>query len=843
MMVRVFELARELGIPSKALLDACQAAGISAKNHMTALAGDDAESLRRKLGGSAAPMSATSVAPVARPGPVPARPESPQVVKLPFRPGAPIPVARRVVLPLRPGGGRPLPPPVPLAPPPAAPKLVEPSPVAPSPGVEPPAAAPAGKPKMSEEALAEKLRALLLSSPPKPKPVTLPPSAKVKPILGPAKAVLGKVPGEKPAAPVDEPPPPDDVGKVIASYEKIIERAKTEKPGRRRVVKERREEKSEAVAPDGGTNIFEVRFPITVKDLSAAIGIRASELIRVLFETKMPLTINDPVPEPALPVIEKAFAIQIVIRRTKDIEDEILVTDTPDRPEDLVPRAPVVTFLGHVDHGKTSLLDRIRKTSVQKGEAGGITQHIGAYRVDTDKSHVVFLDTPGHEAFTAMRARGASVTDVVVLVVAADDGVAPQTIEAINHARAAGVPIVVAINKMDKPGVSANQVKQQLLGHELVWEEWGGKTVCVELSALTGQGVDKLLEMLSLESELLEIKANPKKPARGTVLEASLSGGRGVLATVLVQDGTLRRGDAILAGTAYGRVRAIYNDRGGALKEAGPSMPVVLTGLSGIPEAGDTFQVMGDLSRAKAIAEERFQKIRQKTMVERRHVTLENLYSSIAQGKVKELRLVVKADVQGSLEVLMQALPGLSTPEVKVTILHSGVGGINESDVVLADASDAIIIGFHVVAEDSARVVAQERGVDVRLYQVIYNATKEIKAAQQGMLDPEKKEQVRGHVLVRQIFKVSKVGTVAGCFVKDGSVTRKCQIRVIRDSTVIYTGAIATLRRFKDDVTEVKEGLECGIRIEKFDDLKEGDVFEAFEVVEVERKVGEAANS
>ncbi|MFH0962645.1 MAG: translation initiation factor IF-2 [Planctomycetota bacterium] len=577
----------------------------------------------------------------------------------------------------------------------------------------------------------------------------------------------------------------------------------------------------------------EIAFPVTVKSLSEAMGIKANELLRKLMETGVFATINDILDKDVVEMLGTEFQVAVTIRKPRNLEAELLGPRVEDRPEDLHTRAPVVVFLGHVDHGKTSLLDAIRKTRVTESEAGGITQHFSAYKV----GNVVFLDTPGHEAFTEMRARGANVTDVAVLVVAADDGVMPQTEEAINHARAAEVPIVVALNKIDKPEADPMRVKGQLASVGLAPEEWGGKTIVVEVSALTGEGLPKLLEMLALEAELLELKANPNKAASGTVLEAQVSEGRGNLATILVQEGTLRRGEVILCGAGYGRVREIHDDQGNVIEEAPPSTPVEIWGLSEVPEAGDKFFAVEGLSRARGVAAEKQRLMRQQRLAERHHVTLENLFSRIEAGKVKDLRIVLKADVKGSVEALTSSLKELSTDEVKVRILHAAVGGIMESDVLLADASDAIIVGFHVTAEEQARVLAEDRRVEIRLYDVIYQAISDVQKAMEGLLEPEEREIVTGHAAVRQLFRISRVGVVAGCQVTDGVVERSNSTRLVREGKVVHVGSIQGLRREKNDAREVREGFECGIKILDYDDVKPGDVIECFRVEKVARKL------
>ena len=583
----------------------------------------------------------------------------------------------------------------------------------------------------------------------------------------------------------------------------------------------------------------ELVSPVSIKDFSSALGIKASVIITKLMQMGVMANINQALADDVVGLLADELSVKVSLKKPKDFADDLLQErKVEDKPEDLQPRAPVVTFLGHVDHGKTSLLDAIRKANVVSTESGGITQHIGAYKVVTPQGKgVVFLDTPGHEAFTEMRARGANVTDVAVLVVAADDGVMPQTEEAINHATEAKVPIVVAVNKMDLPQANADRVRQQLGSLGLVWDGWGGNTVMVECSALTKKGLDELVEMLSLEAELLELKANPRRLAQGTVIEARSSEGRGVTATLLVRNGTLHVGDVILCGRAYGHVRAMYDDKGTELREAGPSTPVSVTGLSVVPEAGDRMYVMETLARAKEVAEERARKMRQESLGPRRGVKLEEFFDYMKQTKVKELRVIIKADVKGSLEVLRKTVPDVATSEVRVRVIHAAVGGVNESDVLLAAASDAIIIGFHVAPEEKARLLAEEKDVDIRLYQVIYQVTDEVKKAVEGLLAPEKREVVDGHIEVREIFKVSRLGTVAGCYVTDGAVTRQNRFRVVRDGAVIYDGRVETLKRFKDDVREVRAGFECGIKVAGYDDVKVGDQFEVYHVEEIARKL------
>jgi len=583
----------------------------------------------------------------------------------------------------------------------------------------------------------------------------------------------------------------------------------------------------------------DIEEPVTVKSFCSTLGVQSGVVISRLMRRGMMVTVNQVLDTPLAEELALEFGVELKVKVEADVEEriktEIEEADARRGESQPVSRAPVVVFLGHVDHGNTSLMDRIRSTRVVDGESGGITQHIGAYRVQIKDRAVTFLDTPGHEAFTAMRARGAQITDVAVLVVAADDGVMPQTEEAINHARAAGVPIVVALNKIDLPGINVQRVYGQLAEHDLVPEEWGGKTIVVQTSAVSGQGVDDLVESLALEAELLELAADPGVDARGTVIEADMREGLGPVMTLLVRHGTLRIGDIVLAGTAFGRVRAMEDDQGRPVEDAGPSVPVSVSGLSSVPSAGDRFYVFGDIQEARAYADERERKDRERSLATRPHVTLEQLFEQMEARKVQQLNVILKADVQGSVQVLTQSLGELKHPEVEVAVLHAAVGGINESDVLLADASDAVIIGFHVIADERARSLAESRGVDIRLYSVIYQVTDDLKKALEGMLEPETREEVTGHLVIRQTFKVSRLGTVAGCYVTDGAVQRTSRIRVSRQGIVMYEGAIDSLKRFKDDIREVQSGLECGVKIKGFDDIKVDDVLEAIEVVKVKR--------
>ena len=582
--------------------------------------------------------------------------------------------------------------------------------------------------------------------------------------------------------------------------------------------------------------VREIMVPetITVGDLAHKMSIKAAEVIKALMKMGSMVTINQALDQDTAMIVVSEMGHTAKAAKLDDPES--LLADAPEHHEaELKPRAPVVTVMGHVDHGKTSLLDYIRTTKVAAGEAGGITQHIGAYHVQTPRGVITFLDTPGHEAFTAMRARGAKVTDIVILVVAADDGVMPQTIEAIHHAKAAEVPIVVAINKIDKHEANPDKVKQELVAQTVVPEEYGGDSPFVPVSAKTGKGIDELLEQVLLQADVLELKAPVDAPARGIVIEARLDKGRGPVATVLVQSGTLRRGDVLLAGSSFGRVRAMLDENGAAVPEAGPSIPVEIQGLSDVPGAGEDVMALGDERKAREIALFRQGKFRDVKLAKKQAAKLENLFEQMGEGEVRVLPLLIKADVQGSQEALVHALSGLSTEEVKVNVVHAAVGAITESDVNLALASKAVIIGFNTRADAAARKAAEASGIDVRYYNIIYEAVDEVKAALSGMLAPEKKENVLGLVDVRQVFKISKVGAVAGCYVLEGLVRRNASLRVLRDNVVIHTGEIDSLKRFKDDVREVKAGFECGMSLKNFNDLKVGDQFEIYEIQEVAR--------
>ena len=594
-------------------------------------------------------------------------------------------------------------------------------------------------------------------------------------------------------------------------------RRETEAERLRRIAQERKQKKLTIQVPD----------EITVGELALRLKATAAEVIKKLMGLGVFASINDAIDFDTASLVAMEFHAKVEKEVVVTIEERI-IDDSEDDDANLTPRAPVVVVMGHVDHGKTSLLDRIRNTSVTATEAGGITQHIGAYRVKLNGRDITFLDTPGHAAFTTMRARGAQVTDIAVLVVAADDGIMPQTIEAINHAKAAGVSIIVAINKMDKPGANPDHVLQQLTEHELVPEDWGGDTPCIPVSALKGDGIDDLLEMITLVADMKELKANPDRAAKGTVIEARLDKGRGPIATMLVQNGTLNIGDVIVAGTAVGRVRAMTDENGRRIEAAGPSVPVEITGLGDVPSGGDIFNAVSDERLARELVEQRRSEEKEERFNAQTKITLDNLFDQMQQGDMKELKIIVKADVQGSVEAVRQSLEKLSNEEVRVNVIHGGVGAINESDIMLADASNAIVVGFNVRPDPIAEENAKRDGVDMRLYRIIYDCIEEIESALKGMLAPKFREVLLGRAEVREVYKISNVGTISGAHVVSGKIQRNAEIRVVRDGIVVAEDKMASLRRFKDDVKEVADGYDCGIGLERFSDIKEGDILEAF---------------
>ncbi|MDP2980478.1 MAG: translation initiation factor IF-2 [Candidatus Omnitrophota bacterium] len=632
--------------------------------------------------------------------------------------------------------------------------------------------------------------------------------------------------------------------KKIKEPEKIKEHEEAKKPEaeveekkpEEKVEEKKPEEIKEEPKPAPEPKVLKIDFPIVIKDIAIKLGVRPAELLKKLLDRKVLVTINQALDEESARSICEDFGY--TIEKLPSFEETFLEgLDKTVDPKKLIPRAPVVTFMGHVDHGKTSLLDAIRKTKVADKEAGGITQHIGAYEVMLPKGSVTFLDTPGHAAFTAMRARGANVTDIVVLVVAADDGIMPQTIEAINHARAAGVTIVVAINKIDKQNINLDKVKKQLAEQDLNPEEWGGKTITVGVSAKTGQGIDTLLEMLLLEAELLELKANPEQSAVGVVIEAELSKSKGPIATVLVSNGTLKIGDTVMAGLNYGRIKAMLDDKGRRVMSAGPVKPVEILGLSGVPHAGERFYVIADEKKARDIvASRQMEAVKKKLAGKTSKVTLEELYNKVKAGEIKELKTVIKADVQGSLEAIKDSLKKLSTDEVKLSVMHSQVGDINESDIMLASASNALIIGFHVNATSEASALAKQEEVEIRIYSIIYEIVNEIQAAMEGMLEPVIEEIFLGRAEVKQVFNVSKTGVVAGCFISKGRIPRDAVCKLIREKEIVFKGKMSSLKHFKDDLKEAKEGFECGISL-GFKDIQKGDLIEAVEIRKVARRL------
>ncbi len=623
----------------------------------------------------------------------------------------------------------------------------------------------------------------------------------------------------------------EGTAEIVEEYEKIVDEEVNKGPKKKK--KGKRNSNSNEDNDSDEAKIIEVGETILVKELAEKLNKPSADVIKTLIFTGVMAGINQEIDFATAEKVCEKYEVLIEKKEESAELDKLEIED--EKEENLQKRPPIITVMGHVDHGKTSLLDAIRKAKVTATEAGGITQHIGAYTVTVNGEEITFLDTPGHEAFTAMRARGAQITDVVILVVAADDGIMPQTKEAISHCKAAGVPMVVAINKIDRPGANIDRVKQELTEYGLVAEDWGGDTICVPVSAKEGQGIGTLLEMVLLTAEMLELKANPNRKAKGTVIEAKLDKGRGAVASLLVQNGTLHVGDSILVGSTYGRIRAMFDDTGKKIKSAGPSIPVEILGLSEVPAAGDRFNQVKDEKTARNMAENRKEKMKAESQ-NRHRVSLEDLYSQIKEGTVKELSIIVKADVQGSVEAIRQSLEKLSTEDVKVRVIHGGVGAITETDITLATASNAIVIGFNVRPDNNAVSAAEKDGVDIKTYRIIYDAIDDVKSAMIGMLEPEYKEVVLGKAEIRETYKISNVGTIAGCYVTDGKITRNSDIRVIRDGIVIFESTLASLKRFKDDVKEVKSGYECGLSVEKFNDIKEGDIIEAYTMEAIERK-------
>ncbi|MDC1433628.1 translation initiation factor IF-2 [Burkholderiales bacterium] len=612
-------------------------------------------------------------------------------------------------------------------------------------------------------------------------------------------------------------------------------RGKSRGGGKNRHRRNQAVDNTPAPVPEFISRDIEVPETIAISELAHRMSVKAAEVIKVFMKLGQMVTINQVIDQDTAMIVVDEMGHKGKIGKTADPQAFLEETQTNDEGVEQLPRAPVVTVMGHVDHGKTSLLDYIRTTRVASGEAGGITQHIGAYHVSTDKGMVTFLDTPGHEAFTAMRARGAKATDIVVLVVAADDGVMPQTIEAVHHAKAGNTPLIIAVNKIDKPESNPERVKQELSQHEVVPEEWGGDTMFAHVSAMNGDGIDGLLDAILLQAEMLDLKAPVETAARGVVIESRLDKGRGPVASILVQGGTLNRGDIVLAGDVYGRVRAMLDENGRTVGAAGPSIPVEVQGLSDVPAAGEELVVLQDEKKAREIAQFRQGRVREVKLAKQQAAKLENMFDHLKEGAAKSLAIIIKADVQGSSEALAQSLTRLSTDEVQVNIVHSGVGGINDSDINLALASNAVIIGFNARADATARKLIQNHGIDVRYYNIIYDAVDEVKAALSGLLSPDRKEETLGLVEIRQVFRISKVGSVAGCYVLEGLIKRGSSVRLLRDNVVIHEGELDTLKRFKDDVKEVKSGFECGLSVKNYSDIKEGDQLEVFEVVEIAR--------
>ncbi len=768
----------------------------------------------------------TAPAPPVEAAPPPPEPEAPAApVAEPEAPVAEAPVAEAPVAPAPERRPAPPPPRIPTAAPPPAPR--------PAAAATPPATTTADTPPPPPGF--EQMRGVKVLGKIDLRKATAPPSA---PSYRPPGGGDGGAPGAAPGG--DGAPKKKKGRKVIKKPDMggVMERdfhRGGKRPQKRRALPGKEQRKTEITTPRASKRIVRISEVITVGDLAKAMGIKVGEVLKKLIDMGMMATINQLLDHDTAVLLAGEFEYQVE-NVAFDVEQALEAEQETGAGEE-VPRAPVVTMMGHVDHGKTSLLDAIRATEVAAGEAGGITQHIGAYTVDVHGRRVTFLDTPGHEAFTAMRARGAKVTDMVVLVVAADDGIMPQTIEAINHARAAEVPIIVAVNKIDKPDANAERVKQELGNYGLAPEEWGGDTIVVPVSAKSKDGIPQLLDMLLLQADVLELKATPKRLAKGTIVEARLDRGRGPVATVLVQEGTLKVGDSFVCGTQYGRIRAMMDDKGGRLDAAGPSTPVEILGLGGVPEAGDVFVAVQDDAKARQVAEHRRGKQRESEMAKTAKVSLDDLYQQIQSGAVRELKVVVKTDVQGSLEAVSEALRRLSTEDVRLNVIHGSVGGITESDVLLASASNAIIIGFNVRPEPKASALAEREGIDIRLYSVIYEAVNDLRDALEGLLEPTLQEKVLGRAEVRQTFSVSGLGLIAGCFVSDGKVVRNGKARLLRDHVVVHDGRVGSLKRFKEDAREVLAGYECGIGLEGFQDVKVGDVIEAYEVEEVARRL------
>jgi translation initiation factor IF-2 len=820
--IRIYELAKKLGASNRDILAALAKLGITGKTHSSNIDEKTAEKLTKIFKKPAVPKK--EVKPKKKVAEEPKAKKKPaKVVEKP----APIPKVEEKPVVKKP------------APAPEAekkPEIEKPAPAQKAeekPAVEKPAAAPeVGKKPAPAPKIEEK---------PQPQPIAAE-EKEIPTVILPEEEVELKVPDrfkkDMEADKVEKFKTRPGMQRAFQAIRKIEHRKWHDHRGFKKTARQRAQvkvEKQQPVITAPRKKTLKIQEGTTVKEFAELISAKLSDVIKKFMELGYMPTINQPVDLDAALLVADSLGVKLEVA---SVEDLSVVEEAPEDESKLKPRPPVVTIMGHVDHGKTSLLDAIRETKVIETEAGGITQHIGAYKVSLKGKDIVFLDTPGHEAFTALRARGAKVTDIVVLVVAADDGVKPQTVEAINHAKAANVPIIVAINKIDKPEANPNKVKTELSEYGIIPEEWGGQHIFAEISAKHRIGIENLLELILLQAEVMELKANPDRPAKGVIIESRLDKGRGPVATVLVQAGTLKVGDALISGVNAGKVRALIDDTGKRIPEAGPSTPVEVLGFGNVPTAGDAFAVMEDERKARQIALARLQKQKSAEMAKARKLTLDELYSKIKEGAIKELNIVIKGDVQGSVEAIKDALEGIKHPEVKVKVLHSSVGGINESDVMLAAASDAIIIGFNVRPEMKAAQTAEKEGVDIRLYNIIYEAIEDVKKALEGMLEPTLKEKVLGRAEVRKTFQVSRLGTIAGCYVTDGTISRASDgIRVIRDNIVVYEGKISSLKRFKEDVRDVQAGYECGIMIENFNDIKVGDILENYIIEKVAAKL------
>ncbi len=878
--IRVYELAQKMGIDNKELIARLKSVGVEVKNHMAVIDEADVNALTapppvKDVAKEEVRVTTTLIrrrAKVVEAAPSPAEapptlveaPPAPEVAAPVEAPPAEVAEVKAPVAPAAPPAEEAPSAAPPVEKPKVAPREYEPEkPTATRARILGRVEIPGMKPQERQPERREAQRPVPGQRPaPGQRPV---PGQRPSPAGAPERGVPAR-PGERPVSPtmVEVPVPVDDrkkgrkgkeapAGEAAKGAKKAVPGAKKKEgfkkgemlekrervfePGPRAGKGKRREKerpvigkKTEITVPKAIKRIIKISETITVGELAKRMGAKANDLIRALMKMGMMATINHPLDVDTATLLATEFGYEI---ENVAIDLDMMLEAAPDAPESLQKRPPVVTIMGHVDHGKTSLLDAIRETNVIAGEAGGITQHIGAYDVELNGRKITFLDTPGHEAFTAMRARGAKVTDIVILVVAADDGVMPQTREAVNHSKAAGVPIIVAVNKIDKPEAKPERVKQELMELGLVSSEWGGDTTMVEVSAKKRLNLEELLEMVLLQADLMELKANPDKAARGTIVEAKLDKGRGPVATVLVQEGTLKVGDYFVAGIHYGRVRAMQNDRAEKVLSAGPAMPAEVVGFTGVPDAGDVFVVLSDEKQAREIASHRQQKIRETELAKHAKLTLEQLYDKIQKGEVKDLNVIIKADVQGSVEAVAESLRKLSTDAVRLNVIHSSVGAITETDVNLAAASNAIILGFNVRPEVKAQALAEKEGVDIRLYNIIYDAVEDIKKAMEGLLEPTLREKHLGRAEIRETFSVPKIGMVAGCYVLDGKMVRNAQVRLLRDNVVIYQGKMSSLRRFKEDVKDVASGYECGIGLENYNDLKVGDVIEALEIEKI----------